>query len=510
MNSENDSMDLLEQARAYENKYKESYKEEHPVYHMSPPVGWMNDPNGFSLFKGEYHLFFQYYPYDTVWGTMHWGHAKTSDFIRWEYLPAALAPDMPYDKNGCFSGAAIELEDGKQLILYSGVTPLNYNVAEPVEDLPPDSDRYQNLCVAIGDGINYSKLEANPTLLASSAPDQSSLVDFRDPKIWQEEDGYYAVISNRSAKAIGAVLLYKSRDGIGWDFCSVLFSNNGNFGKMWECPDLFSLDDKDVLMVSPMEMEEQGLEYHKGHVAVAFIGKYDRKNHVFQDEYDQAIDYGIDFYSTQSLETTDGRRVMIAWMQNWGERDILPEGLHFFGQNTFPRELEIRDGRLIQNPVREIERFRQDKVVFRDVDLSSTEDGDYITLPGIEGRVLDMTIQLSTENPESFTRFDLQLARDENHHLLLQFYPQENIILVDRRNCSKIQAQVDVGRFYVRDRQGSLKLRVLLDKYSIELFANDGEQAASYVFYTEMEAQEIRFRGTGNVKMDIEKYRIVV
>ena len=356
-------MNLLEKARKYENEHIESYGEEHPAYHMSPPVGWMNDPNGFYLFRGEYHLFFQYYPYDTVWGTMHWGHAKTTDFVRWEYLPTALAPDMPYDKNGCFSGGAIEMDGEKQLILYSGVTPLNYNLDNPVEDLPPDSDRYQNLCIAIGDGIDFHKLDTNPMLLASSAPDQGSLVDFRDPKIWQEEDGYYAVVSNRSEKSSGEVLLYKSDNCIRWEFCSILFSNDGSFGKMWECPDLFSLNGKDVLLVSPMEMKKQGLEYHDGHVAVAVPGKYDRENHVFLDEQNQAIDYGIDFYSTQTLETRDGRRIMIAWMQNWGERDIQPEGLHFFGQNTFPRELQIKGDRLIQNPVREIENYRQDKVL---------------------------------------------------------------------------------------------------------------------------------------------------
>ena len=88
--------------------------------------------------------------------------------------------------------------------------------------------------------------------------------------------------------------------------------------------------------------------------------------------------------------------------------------------------------------------------------------------------------------------------------------PRENIISVDRRKCGKIQEDVGVGKFFVMDRQGNLKLRILLDKYSIELFANDGEQAASYVFYTGMEADGIRFRGIGNVKMDIEKYNIVV
>ena len=113
--------EMVEKARKYE--LEESMKvaqDDRPVYHFSNPVGWMNDPNGFSDYKGEHHLFFQYYPYATHWDSMHWGHAKSADFIKWEYLPAALAPDQDYDNFGVFSGSAIE--DGeKQILIYTGV-----------------------------------------------------------------------------------------------------------------------------------------------------------------------------------------------------------------------------------------------------------------------------------------------------------------------------------------------------------------------------------------------------
>ena len=112
----------LQKARDFESQYM-SYvpEEERPEFHVTGAIGWINDPNGFSVYKGEYHLFHQYYPYKAIWGPMHWGHLKTKDFIRWERLPAALAPDMPYDKDGCFSGSAIELPDGRQLLMYTGV-----------------------------------------------------------------------------------------------------------------------------------------------------------------------------------------------------------------------------------------------------------------------------------------------------------------------------------------------------------------------------------------------------
>ena len=113
--------EMVEKARKYElEKSMKVAQDDRPVYHFSNPVGWMNDPNGFSDYKGEHHLFFQYYPYATHWDSMHWGHAKSADFIKWEYLPTALAPDQDYDNFGVFSGSAIE--DGeKQILIYTGV-----------------------------------------------------------------------------------------------------------------------------------------------------------------------------------------------------------------------------------------------------------------------------------------------------------------------------------------------------------------------------------------------------
>ena len=107
----------LQRARDFEAKYLPYTRSELPHFHVTGGIGWINDPNGFAPYKGEYHLFFQYYPYDTKWGPMHWGHVKTRDFIRWERLPAALAPDTDYDRDGCFSGGAVELPDGRHLLM---------------------------------------------------------------------------------------------------------------------------------------------------------------------------------------------------------------------------------------------------------------------------------------------------------------------------------------------------------------------------------------------------------
>ena len=162
----------IHRARVFEQKYRDRLTPDlHPSFHLTAGVGWANDPNGFSRFDGAYHLFFQYYPYDVKWGPMHWGHAKTTDFLHWEFLPCALAPDTPYDKDGCFSGGAIELPDGRHLLMYTGVR--NVRRSNGVVD------GYQTQCIAIGDGTDYEKYEGNPVLTAADLPKGGSDIDFR-------------------------------------------------------------------------------------------------------------------------------------------------------------------------------------------------------------------------------------------------------------------------------------------------------------------------------------------
>ena len=180
---------MLQKARDFEKKYLPYTQSEQPRFHVTGGIGWINDPNGFAPYKGEYHLFFQYHPYDTKWGPMHWGHVKTRDFIHWERLPAALAPDTEYDRNGCFSGGAVELPDGRHLLMYTGVRCARRRNGK--------IDEYQTQCLAIGDGVDYEKLPCNPVIDASQLPEGGSVHDFRDPKIWRDDDSFYAVIGNR-------------------------------------------------------------------------------------------------------------------------------------------------------------------------------------------------------------------------------------------------------------------------------------------------------------------------
>ena len=488
----------LQRAREFEKKYLPYTSAEQPRFHVTGGIGWINDPNGFAPYKGEYHLFFQYYPYDTKWGPMHWGHVKTSDFVRWERLPAALAPDTDYDRNGCFSGSSVELPDGRQLLMYTGVRNVRRRNGK--------IDSFQTQCVAIGDGVDYDKYEANPVIDASTLPEGASVHDFRDPKIWREDGKFYAVIGNRPEDGSGSILLYESEDAIHWQFVSVLAACHNQYGRMWECPDFFPLDGKHVLLVSPQEMAAIGLEFHPGNANVALIGKFDRKTNHLLREYVQAIDYGLDFYAPQTLLTEDGRRVMIAWMQNWETSTCKVEELRFFGQMSLPRELSVRNGRLCQNPVRELEQYRGVLIDYHNVLINGET-----SLRGISGRYLDMTVTLRPGNESSMYKwFRLYVAKDGEHFTFIRFRPETGTIKVDRTHSGFPHDIVNIREFPVNVKNGTLKLRVIMDRYSLELFVNDGEQAASFVLYTPIGAGSISFSSDGSVLVDVDKYELLM
>ena len=487
--------DLLQKARDFEAQYGPHIPDsERPAFHATPTIGWMNDPNGFSMYKGECHLFYQYHPYSNEWGPMHWGHLKTRDFIRWERLPAALAPDKDYDAAGCFSGGAVELPDGRQMLMYTGVQR-GHNAEGYIQDI-------QAQCIAVGDGVNYEKILDNPVLDAKDLPEGGSAIDFRDPKVWQEEDGtFYAVIGNRTEDGSGAILLYQSRDGIKWEFVRTLDRSCNQYGKMWECPDFFPLDGKQVLITSPQEMNPVGLEFHAGNGTVCFIGDYVPQGKGFTRQYVQAIDYGLDFYAPQTLLSPDGRRIMIAWMQNWGTVGAKPFHCRWFGQMTLPRELLVKNGRLYQNPVRELENYRSCCVIHHNIPVCGE-----VNLPGIQGRMLDMTVTVRPTGGELYRWFRIRVAKDGEHETIIRYRPSDGTLKIDRTRSGLPHDIVHTRSFLVRPRDGEIKLRMILDRFSVEVFVNDGEQAASAVIYTRQEAEAISFEAGGSVLMDVEKY----
>lgn len=488
----------LRDARKYEEATERTIeKEQKPNFHLCTRVGWMNDPNGFSYYKGEYHLFYQYHPYDSHWGPMHWGHAVSTDLLHWRYLPAALAPDTEYDRDGCFSGSAAVLPDGRHLLLYTGVS----------RETQPDGGMrdVQTQCIAIGDGVDYEKYAGNPVLTKKDLPEGSSKFDFRDPKMWQKPDGSYrCVAGNCTENGDGQVLLFSSPDGFDWKYEKILAANGGRYGRMWECPDFFLLDGKAVLLTSPMDMLPHEFEYHNGNGTLCLIGSYDEETDTFVEEHNQAVDYGIDFYATQTILAPDGRRIMVAWMQNWDTCNLHTPAQPWLGQMTLPRELSVKNGRLYQKPVREIENLRGEEVRHENVTFH-----DVLKLAGVEGRKVDMELTLRPADAENiYHKFAVRFAQNETYHTSVSFRPYESIVKIDRKFSGSRRAIIHQRRCQVRNKDGKIKMRIILDKFSVEVFVNDGEYVLSATLYTDLAADGISFFADGDVTMDVVKYAL--
>ena len=468
-----------------------------PRVHLTPYAGWMNDPNGFCYFQGEYHLFYQYYPYKSRWNDMHWGHAVSRDLLHWEYRPAALAPDRFYDQDGVFSGSAMELPDGRLLLMYTGVR---------MEDRrEPPYKEVQTQCIAVGNGTDFEKYEKNPVLDENALPAGGSRRDFRDPKIIRLKDGRYAaIVANRPADGSGQLLIYTSTDGFSWKYETILAENRNRFGKMWECPDFFRLDGKQVLLVSPQDMLPKGFEYHSGNGTLCLIGSFEEESFHFQEESDQAIDYGIDFYAPQTVLSPDGRRIMIGWMQNWDACAIRDIDAPWAGQMSLPRELHIRDGRLYQWPIREFDALRRDKVEYSDVEVGSEK----LSLDGVSGRMVDMEIRVRPKDPEkSYSKFVIRFAEDGEICTSIRFRPRESTLKIDRKFSGTRRAILHQRRCLVENAQDELCMRIILDRYSCEIFIDGGRKVMTAALYTDLSADKISFRADGEVMMDIVKYR---
>ena len=487
----------LANARRYElEESKKISKEERPVFHMFTPIGWMNDPNGFSIFNGSTHLFFQYHPYSTHWGPMHWGHYTTEDFIRWEPEPCALAPDMEYDKDGCFSGTALEW-NGQHVLMYTAVR----------EDADANGEMRvrQTQAIAFGDGTNYEKYEKNPVIKADTLPEGSSPVDFRDPKIWKDENGFWSLVGSKHADGSGQLALFHSENLLEWKFVKILDYCNNEYGKMWECPDFFGLDGRQILIVSPQFMMSDGKEFHNGNNSIYFVGDYDAKQQEWSRDIPHMIDFGLDFYAPQTMLHPDGRRIMIGWLQNW-DNYLLPDGFRWSGMMTVPRELTLRGDRLFQNPVRELERYQTNRVFCENYEL--TAEAGKVEIQGIKGRCMDLTVTILKDECKEFC---ISLAVDEKHKTVIRYEKERGLLTTDRNCCGMWKDLLTERSIKLEEADMKhLQLRILLDKYSVELFVNDGKYAMSTLMYTPFSADRVFFETDGTVCMDIEKFDIVV
>ena len=454
---------LLEQARAAAEQTECVDPFYQPEYHFSAPRGWMNDPNGLVRFRGEYHLFYQYYPYAAHNGVSHWGHAKSRDLIRWEHLPVALAPDMPYDRDGCWSGGAMQVGDRLYLI-YTG----------NCEGAP--RNQTQNLAVS-DDGLNFEKFAGNPVITADSAPAGVDRRDFRDPFVWEQNGNYYCLIGTLCS-GVPTALVYRSSDFCAWEYAGV-FLQRRNSGYCYECPNFASLGGKDLLLLSPVDFPADGLHFRNRSSVVCSLGKFSERTGAFEGGPFAEVDAGTDFYATQLVRTADGRTVLLAWMNMWDRTQVTQElGHGWQGMCTFPREIWEENGALMQRPVGELTDCEHGEIA-AECELSGER-----RFEGVSGRAIRLRLEADVR---SCRTFGIRLMEGDGKYLLAQYDCSEEIFTLDRRNTLhpiKGSAREQEGFRKVRYAcGGTLTLDILLDRCSAEFFFGRGELAMSMLVY---------------------------
>lgn len=434
------------------------------IFHLMPPAGWLNDPNGLCQFDGVYHAFFQYSPFNVSGGMKMWGHYTSENMIDWDYRGAALYPDQPFDCHGVYSGCAF-IEDGKMYLYYTGNVKL-----EDREDYDYiNSGRESNtVLVESADGM---KMGRKHLLMKNSDYPDNLTLHVRDPKVWKENGVYYMIQGARTKADSGQALIFESDDRVNWRFKKRVETAEP-FGYMWECPDYYEVDGAKLLSASVQGLTGEKWEDKNVYQSGYFPVRGDILGKCGLGEY-RLWDYGFDYYAPQSFETEDGRRIQIGWMgmpdcEEYINRTLSEGWQHCF---TFPREVYVRDGVIRQRPAREL------KAKERPL---STASG-YLEEKG--NAAYDAVITGIADN---------QFRAVLGHELILEYRDGR----FEMRFTDQAKDSVSGGRgLRYAETERLENVRILTDISSVEVFVNDGELVFTTRYYPETE--EIRIEAAG-------------
>ncbi|MCD7808724.1 MAG: glycoside hydrolase family 32 protein [Erysipelotrichaceae bacterium] len=328
---------MKDQFKSYELKYKDIVNRDswRLKYHLMPPVGWLNDPNGLCQFHGTYHIFYQYSPLSPYGAHKGWGHYSTKDFITFKQEDIPIVPDSDIDKDGAYSGSAF-IDYDRIHFFYTG----NIKFEGHYDYINEGRGHYVNYFYS-DDGFHFSNKEC--LLKNEDYPDNMSC-HVRDPKIIKKDNQYYLVLGARTKDSVGCIMLYKSNDLKHWIYDKTL-TTPYPFGYMWECPDLFELDNHTVLITCPQGVNQDGYKYENIYQNGYFF--YDNGFSNFHE-----LDHGFDFYAPQTFEDEKGRRILIGWM-GLPDTDYINPTVEYYWQHalTLPRILSIKNNHIYQFPI---------------------------------------------------------------------------------------------------------------------------------------------------------------
>lgn len=448
------------------------------THHLMPPAGWLNDPNGLCYYKGRYHVFFQYSPFDPEGGLKFWGHYSSEDLVNWVYEGTALYPDSVDDCHGVYSGSAL-VEDDAMHLFFSGNVKL-----EGDYDYINDGRRSSTLHVVSRDGKHFEKKEV--AISCEKYPEDYTC-HIRDPKVWKEEESYHMILGGRKKNDQGAVLFYQSQDLKNWTFSHEITTKEP-FGYMWECPDLFTLSDTKILSVSPQGLIREDNRFQNIYASGYFLMEKDTHAEDFQNVdlqtgNFQEWDMGFDFYAPQTFLDEKNRRILIGWMgmPDAQEEYINPTAKEEHWQHclTVPRELTLKNNRLYQYPVEEINGLRGEKIPLNVRKIKNPSGNETTLLYSFRSE------SDSDKHMAAHTSFDLELqVRGESasvalgNDLLLRYEDGKATITLSEKagaGRTKRNAVIPSGKLE--------EIRILADTTAVEVYLNHGEVVFSTRFY---------------------------
>jgi fructan beta-fructosidase len=476
-----------------EDCFKEPYR---PQVHFTPLRGWMNDPGGLVFYDGDYHLFYQYIPdrmdHD---GALHWGHAKSSDLVHWIHLSPALYPDHNGD---IWSGSIVidwnntsKLQTGKEKAMIAIFTQENKGRQE------------QGLAYSTDRGYTWTMYPENPVL------PNPGYKDFRDPKVfWHEESNLWIMIIAAGCK----VIIYQSQDLKDWILASEFGEREGLHTGIWECPDLFELaidDDmhnkKWVMLVSMTEVFT-----NRGSGTQYFIGDFDGKkfNNLYPNDTIYPLDYGKDNYAGvtfSDIPPKDGRRILISWMSNWQYARKVPTS-PWRGAMTVPRELTLANAysdeiRLVSLPVKEMNILRDKKITVENCLISYPVNFPLINR--ISSGAFEIQIEFEVRTA---SEFGLLIRNENGDSITVGCNLAEGRIFIDRGDSGYVNFDNNfAGKKHSAPLllyRTNVKLNILLDLSSIEVFADNGRAVLTDLVFPKSNYDELQIYSLdGNVQL---------
>lgn len=403
-----------------------------PIFHVTAPAQWVNDPNGPIFHQGFYHLFYQLTPYSDESGIKYWGHVRSRDLAKWEHLPIAIAPSDDLGEESIWSGCCVINGKGQPMAFYTSIGKGKSPFTEAVQWAATGDD----------DLIRWEKSSANP-VATEVLHDGKKIYDWRDPFIFREGRKTFMVLGgslNESKGGQAVVNLYEADNPelTKWKYRGVLFQLPDAEARTAECPNFFKLGDEWVLFVSPYGK----VQY--------FVGRFDAENGRFLPRARGLVDYGPHFYAPNTMLVPDGRRLVWGWVNGF------PSGRGWNGCLSLPRQLSFsRDGQLRQVPAPQLMKLRGELMEYKEARVEAADQR--FALPASDAMEIEAEIDLNSAGG-----VQLAIENEKQERPVTMGFNGLELRVLD----AKAPLPLAKG-----DRK--LKLRVFIDRSVMEVFAND-------------------------------------